>query len=104
MNRNPKEKPARIEIRTELDYSQYTNPNENENIPESIIEAFVKKIVVSKDGFDWYLRFDGDPNDPLHCTTTGKRKTTTQIQVAGLNSPTMNSSDTGCYQVPKIVI
>lgn len=84
---------------TVLQYAleQYTNPSESENVPESIIEAFVKKIVVSKDGFDWYLRFDGDPNDPLHCTTTGKRKTTTQIQVAGVTSPTMNSSDTGCY-------
>ena len=90
---------------TVLQYAleQYTNPNESENIPESIIEAFVKKIVVSKEGFDWYLRFDGDPNDPLHCTTTGKRKTTTQIQVAGVNSPTMNSSDTGCYQGQKII-
>lgn len=85
---------------TVLQYAleQYTNPDEGKNVPESIIEAFVKKIVVSKEGFDWYLRFDGDPNDPLHCTTTGKRKTTTQIQVAGMNSPTMNSSDTGSYQ------
>lgn len=84
---------------TVLQYAleQYTNPDESENIPESIIEAFVKKIVVSKDGFDWYLRFDGNPNDSLHCTTTGKRKTTTQIQVAGVNSPTMNSSGTGGY-------
>ena len=27
-------------------------------IPESVVEAFVDKIVVSKDSFDWYLRFN----------------------------------------------
>ena len=52
-------------------------------MPESVIEAFVTKIVVSKDGFDWYLRFDGDPNDPLHCKIEEKRRTTTKIVVAG---------------------
>lgn len=77
---------------------QYTNFNENEDIPECVIEAFVEKIVVSKDGFDWYLRFDGDPNDPLHCKTTGKRRSTTQISVAGANSPAVHSSTTGSYQ------
>ena len=41
---------------------QYTNPQEGD-VPESVIEAFVVKIVVSQNGFDWYLRFD---NDPLH--------------------------------------
>lgn len=77
---------------------QYTDFKEGEDIPESVIEAFVEKIVVSKDGFDWYLRFDGDPNDPLHCTTTGKRKTTTGIHIAGDNSPALHSGDTGCYR------
>jgi len=31
---------------------QYTHRNEGEDVPESVIEAFVAKIVVSKDGFD----------------------------------------------------
>ena len=44
-----------------------TNREEGQDVPESVIEAFVTKIVVSKDGFDWYLSFDGDPDDPLHC-------------------------------------
>ncbi len=48
-------------------------------IKESDFEAFVEKIVVSKDGFDWYLRFDGDPNDPLHLKTVGKRRNKTEI-------------------------
>lgn len=82
---------------------QYTNFNENEDIPECVIEAFVEKIVVSKDGFDWYLRFDGGPNDPLYCKTTGKRQSTTQIFVAGTNSPAVHSSTTGSYQKRKVI-
>jgi hypothetical protein len=77
---------------------QYTHRNEGEDVPESVIEAFVVKIVVSKDSFDWYLRFDGDPDKPLRCSLKGKRKTTTKITVSGGNSPTMDNSPTGCYQ------
>lgn len=54
-----------------------------QEIPESVIEAFVVKIVVSKDGFDWYLHFDGDPDKPLYCWLQGKRKQTTKIMVSG---------------------
>ena len=60
---------------------QYTTPDE-EDVPPSVIEAFVEKIVVSKDGYDWYLRFSGDPNGPLHCTSEGKRRSTTTITVS----------------------
>ena len=65
---------------TVLQYAlvQYTNPDEND-IPESIIEAFVEKIVAKKDGFDWYLRFDGDPNDPLHLKTEGRRRQNSSV-------------------------
>lgn len=83
---------------TVLQYAleQYTNPDDND-IPPSVIEAFVEKIVASKDGFDWYLRFDGDPNDPLHCTTEGKRKSNTKITVAGEISPAIHNPSTGGY-------
>ena len=67
-------------------------------MPESVIEAFVVKIVVSKDGFDWYLRFDGDPEKPLHCQLQEKRKTNTKISISSDNSPAMDSSPTGCYR------
>ena len=96
----PKEVVDYSEKLTVLQYAleQYTNCTEGENVPESVIEAFVVKIVVSKDGFDWYLRFDGDPDKPLHCKLDGKRKTNTKIMVAGELSPAMDSSSTGCYQ------
>jgi hypothetical protein len=75
---------------------QYTNFDDDGDIPDSVIEAFVEKIVVSKDGFDWYLRFDGDPNDPLHLKTVGKRKNKTEIidpKAETLGSAPLN---TGC--------
>ena len=96
----PKEVVDYTEKLTVLQYAleQYTNRDEGQDVPESVIEAFVVKIVVSKDGFDWYLRFDGDPDKPLHCQLQGKRKQTTKIMVSGACSPAMDNSDTGCYQ------
>ena len=90
---------------TVLQYAleQYTNKDEGQDVPESVIEAFVTKIVVSQDGFDWYLRFDGDPDDPLHCKIEGKRKTTTKIVVAGANSPAIHRSATGFHQGRQVI-
>ena len=84
---------------TVLQYAlvQYTNPDEND-IPESIIEAFVEKIVVKKDGFDWYLRFDGDPNDPLHLKTEGRRRQNSSVSTVGGHLPTTPFGDAGSYQ------
>ena len=82
---------------TVLQYAleRYTHIDEGQNVPESVVEAFVVKIVVHPDSFDWYLRFNDDPDKPLHCTLEGKRKQTTKIMVSGGNSPTMDCSDTG---------
>ena len=84
---------------TVLQYAleQYTNADEKD-IPESVIEAFVVKIVVRQDGFDWYLRFDGDPNDPLHMKTEGKRRKNSSVSVVGGKLPTKQNCDTGSYQ------
>ena len=96
----PKEVVDYTEKLTVLQYAleQYTHIDEGQNVPESVIEAFVVKIVVSKEGFDWYLRFDGDPDKPLHCQLQGKRKTNTKIMVSGDLSPAIDNSPTGCYQ------
>lgn len=97
---HPKEVVDYTEKLTVLQYAleQYTNRDEGQDVPESVIEAFVVKIVVSKDGFDWYLRFDGDPDKPLYCRLQGKRKTNTKIMVAGDIFPAMDNSPTGCHQ------
>lgn len=85
---------------TVLQYAleQYTNADEND-IPESVIEAFVEKIVVSQDGFDWYLRFDGDPNDPLRLKTEGKKRKNSSVTTVGSSLPTKGNYITGCYQI-----
>ena len=91
---------------TVLQYAleQYTHYEEGEDVPESVIEAFVVKIVASPEGFDWYLRFDGDPDKPLHCQIEGKRKQTTKIMVAGDISPAVHRGGTGCHQEQKGLI
>ena len=76
---------------------QYTNFDDDGDIPDNVVEAFVEKIVVSKDGFDWYLRFDGDPNDPIHLKTEGKRKNKTEIIDPKAAAPSRALLTTGCY-------
>ena len=78
--------------------SQYTCPKEGEDVPESVIEAYFSKIVVKKDGFDWYIRINGNPDKPLHCKLEGKRRSTTKVVVTQDFSPALDSSTTGCYQ------
>ncbi len=77
--------------------AQYTNWDE-QDVPPNIIEAFVVKIVVHPDGFDWYLRFNGDPEDPLKCIVEGKRQKSAKISTFGGNLPTLCDSATGCHQ------
>lgn len=75
---------------------QYTDFDTDGDIPDSVIEAFVEKIVVSKDGYDWYLRFDGDPNDPLHLKTEGKRRKNTAIIDPNKQTACEPVRNTGC--------
>ena len=83
--------------------SQYSCPKEGEDVPESIIEAYFSKIVVKKDGFDWYIRINGDPDKPLHCKLEGKRRSTTKIVVTQDFSPALDSSTTGSYQGNEVI-
>ena len=74
---------------TVLQYAleRYTNIDQGQDVPESVIEAFVVKIVVSKDGFDWYLRFDGDPDKPLHCQLQENGRQTRKSWFRGIFPP-----------------
>jgi len=60
----PKEVVDYNEKLTVLQYvlEQYTYCDKSENVPESVVESFV-----SKDSFDWYLRFNDNPDRPLYC-------------------------------------
>ena len=83
--------------------SQYSCPKEGEDVPESVIEAYFSKIVVKKDGFDWYIRINGDPDKPLHCKLEGKRRSTTKVVVTQDFSPALDSSTTGCHQGRQVI-
>ena len=57
---------------------QLVHPNDEDDIPEDVIRAFVKKIVAHPDSFDWYLRFSPD-DDPKKLNIEGKRQSTANI-------------------------
>lgn len=56
--------------------------DDDEDLPESIIEAFVEKIIVQPNGFDWYLRFNNSPDgggnsdksEPVKLNVVGQKK------------------------------
>ena len=50
---------------------QYTCFEEDREIPDSVLEAFVEKIVIYEDHFEWYLRL-GKPDDLTKCGVIGK--------------------------------
>ena len=52
---------------------KYTDFKEMEVIPETVIEAFTKQIIVSDQGLDWYLRFK-KMDKSLEEKVKGKRK------------------------------
>ena len=73
---------------------QYTNISDDttDDIPESVIEAFVKKIIVCEDHFEWYLRLGSgtDGGDgPVNLKIEGKKDKTTVISTdnGGLRQP-----------------
>ena len=57
---------------------QSVNPDAMENIPEDVIRAFIVKVVVHENSFDWYLRFSPD-KPPKSLCIDGKRKTTAKV-------------------------
>lgn len=57
---------------------QSINPDTMENLSDEVIKAFVKKIVVKEDRFEWYLRFSPD-NSPTSLNVNGHRKSNATI-------------------------
>ena len=80
---------------------QYNNWDDKD-VPDAVIEAYVEKIVASKDGFEWYLRFDGDTNDPIKCKVNGKRRQTAIYTIGGKEFPTDQKGNAGCHQGSEI--
>ena len=81
---------------------QYTNFDTDGDIPESVIEAFVEKIEVSKDCFKWYLRGDFGGDSPIHMNVEGNRKKGATISPQYIIPPA-NFGDSGCYQGYEII-
>lgn len=59
-------------------------PQQDEDIPEDVIRAFVEKIIVHEDGFDWYMRFDPDKS-PETLNIEGRNRKS--AKVSSLCSP-----------------
>ena len=62
------------------------------DIPDSIIDAFVDKIVVCKDHYEWYLRLDTE--EPIKCIAGGTKAKPVISMVE--QTPPFVESDTGC--------
>ena len=63
--------------------ARYIDFDSKDDIPEAVIGSFVRKIVAKKDGFDWYLRFSEDDEDPISCIVDGKRKPSAKVSFFG---------------------
>lgn len=94
------EQPNYEEKITILKYAleRYTNFDTDDDIPESVVEAFVEKIVVHENSFDWYLRFTDDDNSPTSCNVKGRRNRPEIVENSPLLFPNLAECNTGCYR------
>ena len=82
---------------------RYTNFDTDEDIPEAVIEAFVEKIVVNENSFDWYLHFSGDDKTPKTCNVEGDKKAHI-IELFGVSyAPALVEGCTGCYCTEEVI-
>ncbi len=83
---------------------RYTNFDTDEDIPEAVIEAFVEKIVVNENSFDWYLHFSGDDKTPKTCNVEGDKKAHI-IELFGVSyAPALVEGCTGCYCTEEVIL
>ena len=66
------------------------------DIPEKVIEAFVKEIRVSKDGLEWHLRTDGSVHN---CSVKGRKRKTGEVVESEPDPPLCHliERNTGSY-------
>lgn len=64
-------------------YRDYSIP---ENIPEQIIEAFIKKIVVFPEYTEWYLRIIDDGEGPIKTELSGTMKSGLTVTFHGVDN------------------
>ena len=81
---------------------QYTNFDTDGDIPESVIEAFVEKIEVSKDCFRWHLRGDFGGDSPIPMNVDGNRKKGATISPQYIIPPA-NFGDSGRHQGQQVI-
>ena len=67
-----------------------------DRISDSIIRAFVRKIVVRENRIDWYLRFN-DPNSYTSVNVKGRKDNAVVVETDE-STPTLGNSPTGCYR------
>ena len=51
---------------------------DDEDLPDNVIKAFVRKIIVTEDTFEWYLRLSPD-DTPQTISLEGNRKTNAKV-------------------------
>lgn len=73
---------------------QVVKPNDIDDLPEEIIKAFITKIVVHENSYDWYLRFT--PNEPpKQIKIEGSKRATKQgITISSLCSSLLRLQST----------
>ena len=64
---------------------------DDEDLADDVIRAFVRKIVVFPDHFEWYLRLSPDDTPESICID-GKRKNSTKISSFGLSQHRLQST------------
>jgi len=85
INYEDKLKVLQYGLEQEFDFSK-------QEIPEEIIDVFVRKIVVYKDYFDWYLCFT---EEPISCKVEGSKK---KNSVSFVKTPSVVQRSTGSAQ------
>lgn len=85
------------DLKNKLNVLKYALENNFEfdlhDIPDSVIDAFVDKIIVFKDHFEWYLKTNTE--EPIKCMAGGT-KAKPNISVIE-QTPPFDESDAGCY-------